>query len=232
MKLVCRRRIATVKRNCGFYRGREACEASGSTCARAMRVRRGAAVPFDRFVEQKLEWRRVDQLRCRKSPSATWRPSLHASPRKMDARRWMLSSFVRRRSIVAALSISSVRSAKQSTRTSTVGETENGFSATAIGSTYPCIKSSTSSVTSPDGFPETSWPLTKDIGPSCWEMRGFLSSASYTLVFFLNKQNLRIGVFLLGCALNETKEPYGMRPVSVIGLACLVVAIAGTRFPG
>ena len=34
MKLVCRRRIATVKRNCGFYRGREAWEARGSTCAR------------------------------------------------------------------------------------------------------------------------------------------------------------------------------------------------------
>ena len=39
----------------------------------------------------------------------------------------MLSSLARRRSRVAALSSLSVTSAKQSTRTSTVGETENGF---------------------------------------------------------------------------------------------------------
>jgi hypothetical protein len=84
-------------------------------------------------VEQQLEWRPVDQVRCRNS-QATWRPRLHASPRNMAARHWKLSSLRRRRSRAAAVSsssvCSSVRSAKQSTRTSTVGETEKWLSST------------------------------------------------------------------------------------------------------
>ena len=107
-----------------------------------------------------------------------------------------------------------------------------GQTATAIGSTYPCIKSSTSSVTSPDGFPETSWPLTKDIGPSCWEMRGFLSSASYTLGFFLTNKTSVLEFFYWGAPSTKlNRHSYGMRPVGVMGLARLVVAIAGTRSP-
>ena len=69
--------------------------------------------------------------RLQKVPQATWRARLHASPRNMAARHWKLSSLRRRRSRAAAVSSSSVsssvRSAKQSTRTSTVGETETGF---------------------------------------------------------------------------------------------------------
>jgi len=53
-------RPSLLENRAGFYRSRN-----------AMRVRRGAAVHFDqgnRFVEQQLDWRPVDQVRCRKSP--------------------------------------------------------------------------------------------------------------------------------------------------------------------
>ncbi len=59
-------RPSLLENRAGFYRSRN-----------AMRVRRGAAVHFDqgdRFVEQQMGWRPVDQLRCRKSPRATWLP--------------------------------------------------------------------------------------------------------------------------------------------------------------
>ena len=65
-----------------------------------------------------------------KVPQATSRPRLHALPRNMAARLWKLSSLRRRRGRAAAVSSSSVRSAEQSTRTSTVGETEKWLSST------------------------------------------------------------------------------------------------------
>jgi hypothetical protein len=65
-----------------------------------------------------------------KVPQATSRPRLHALPRNMAARLWKLSSLRRRRSRAAAVSSSSLRSAEQSTRTSTVGETEKWLSST------------------------------------------------------------------------------------------------------
>ena len=52
-------RPSLLENRAGFYRSRN-----------AMRVRRGAAVHFDqcnRFVEQQLDWRPVDQVRCRNS---------------------------------------------------------------------------------------------------------------------------------------------------------------------
>jgi hypothetical protein len=94
-----------------------------------VRVRRGAAVHLDqgdRFVEQQLDWRPVDQVRCRNS-QATWRPRLRASGETHGDRHWMLSSSARRRSRAAGVSRSSLTSAKQSTHASPVGDAETGF---------------------------------------------------------------------------------------------------------
>jgi hypothetical protein len=51
--------------------------------------------------------------------------------------------------------------------------------------------------------------------------------------FFLNKQNLRMAFFYWGGPRTKqnNRHSYEMRPVSVMGLACLVVAIAGTCSP-
>ena len=100
----------------------------------------------------------------------------------------MLSSFVRRRSIVAALSISSVRSAKQSTRTSTVGETENGFrrqdNRDGNRKHVPMHRVLDIAVLGSGGHEAIITRETREHWSRRWEMRGFLSVASYTLGFF------------------------------------------------
>ena len=124
----------------------------------------------------------------------------------MDARRLMLSSLARRRSRVAALSSLSVTSAKQSTHASTVGETENGFrrqdNRDGNRKHVPMhqVLDKLGYIAGWVSEDQLEGHRTESLGNARVSFRRLLYPE-----FFLNKQNLRIGVFLLGCALNETK---------------------------